>query len=168
MGWVYALRCVPTGELYVGSTHMDLQERHRRHQSALWFGNAPPSLQERYDEYGDVFEMIPLKSFPSDQLDQREREAILRLRPALNRNVPNVGVSPALARYRRDRGIAMDAPKYGPRRRCMVRGEMLTAPEIAERYDLPQVLVRGRMGNGEDGERIIRRRSTHTRRRGRV
>ena len=180
MGWVYAIECAPTKELYIGSTKLSPRFRYYNHKADLKTGRGPPLLQAAYNTYGwESLRLIPLKEFPDDELRSREYEAIAKVQPALNMNLltdPTVyararqsGVSKYLVHARAARGLtgeALVAQPYANKKRFEVRGEMLTVPEIAERYGLKVSTVYPRASSGLSGEDIIRvgRRPRRTRR----
>ena len=167
MPGVYYIKCVPTGDLYVGGTRSTFNIMFQRHRACLRAGTAPPLLQSAWDKHGpDAFEFVAIKEFPEREVFKREKEAIERLRPALNicftdrsrtHLASRIGITWQGLRYRQEKsGKPIDAPKYGPRQRANVRGEMLTVAEISIQYNLPVKLVQGRMNNKESGERMIR------------
>ena len=171
MGWVYAIECVPTGELYIGSTTMTPRFRFYNHKTDLKHGRGSPLLQAAYNAHGwESLRLVPMKEFPDDQVRERETEAIAKVKPALNMkelNDPSVyeqgraaGVSKALLHSRALRGLTgaeLISPPYANKKRYEVRGEMLTAPEIAAKYGLKETTVRARASGGQLGEEIIRK-----------
>lgn len=75
---IYALRCIPTGDCYVGST-TETKEREARHKTLLRHKKHHSRLlQEAWDQHGaDAFVFDTLEVLPADTvwLDRREREA---------------------------------------------------------------------------------------------
>jgi len=174
---VYVIRCTPTGELYVGRTKNAVEDRLAQHKAKLARGvHHAPKLQARYDTYGlDAFEFIILKRFPPKLVAFYEQDAIRKLKPALNAytartaKIMNLarasGVAPETIRLRMKRGLkgeALTEKGYGNKRRVKVRGELLYPYEIAEKYDLPLALVKGRFYAGLEGEALIRPRHART------
>ena len=170
MGWIYAIECIPTKEFYIGSTRLPIATRFRAHHTAFRRGRNSPALQAAYDEYGlDNLRFTQLREFPDTELARREGEAIDAVKPALNINtrapqVDQIGVKRSGARTttiqaRARRGLTGDAlyaPPYANKKRYEVRGEKLTANEIAEKYDLNLATVRARASSGYVGDEIIR------------
>ena len=79
---VYVIRCVPSGEVYIGSS-MDVQKRFAGHRSALGRGtHHNRRLQAAWDHYGeDSFEFEVLEAgLAEDALGDAEQSWILRLR----------------------------------------------------------------------------------------
>lgn len=174
---VYVIRCTPTGELYVGRTKNAIEARLAEHKTKLARGvHHAPKLQARYATYGlEAFEFIILKRFPPKLVAFYEQDAIRKLKPALNAynartaKIMNLarasGVAPNTIRLRMKRGLRGEAlvqKPYGAKRRVKVRGELLYPYEIAEKYDLPLALVKGRFYAGLVGEALIRPRHVRT------
>ena len=163
MGWIYSIECVPTKELYIGATRLPVEKRFIAHQTNMRNGRSSPALQDRYDKYGLMnLKFTPLKEFSDGDLADREREIIAAVRPALNHQLTPSAAQPREAsplkhphkltiRNRARRGLvgaALTASPYTNKRRYEVRGEMLTANEIAEKYNLNLNTVRSRCSSG--------------------
>ncbi len=75
---IYALRCVTTGEAYIGCTAGKLGKRAREHRCLLKAGkHGSKRLQQRWDEVGQSgFRMEVVESLPNDAdvIQKRERE----------------------------------------------------------------------------------------------
>lgn len=164
MAGVYMIICDYTGEYYIGGTTMEFSARFACHRSALKHGYGPPLLQVCWDRRGDHnFRFVPLVELPKEEVRERELEMIRELRPALNHRLPAhdsvtlatqlTGLTRNAIRWRIRNGKDATAAPY---KRAEVRGELLTAREIADRYGLPLKLVRERLYAGETGERMIR------------
>lgn len=140
---VYIIRCLPTGELYVGGTKIKFERRVVNHKSALRDGHHHVRLlQARWDEYGpDAFEFVFLKSFPVSEVHMREREAIRRLKPAFNLSQRPVGCP---------RGQShQDAARY------RIDGLDLTIGEMAAMTGLTIPTIRARINRGLTGQDLI-------------
>jgi hypothetical protein len=124
-------------------------------------------MQEAWVIYGeDAFEFIPLKEFPVEELDRREREAIDKLKPTFNtcfsqpllRHTQYMAYS--VMTYREKSGIPLTDPICRRKSaRYSIRGEDLLPAEISDKYNIPMSRVMDRIYRGERGERIIRSRS---------
>lgn len=144
---VYYIRCVPTGDMYVGGTKVTIRARLGQHKSCLKHGKSFPEMQKLWDEYGrHQFDFCALKAFPADQVKDREKEAIRRLQPSLNKYL-----DPAKRAPKKQRTGA-----YVDRRKVEVRGEVMTHKEIALKYSLALSVVSRRIYAGDVGEQIIR------------
>lgn len=163
MGWVYVIECVPTGEVYIGSTKNSVHKRFLAHQTNMRTRRSSPELQTRYDKHGLAsFRFTPLKEFPDEELADREREIIAAVNPTLNHQLtplakasresnPSKRPNKLTISNRARRGLvgaALTASPYANKKRYEVRGEMLTANEIADKYKLNLSTVRQRCSSG--------------------
>lgn len=175
MAGVYAIKCVPTGELYIGGTQTSFAKRFERHRDAFRRKRNCRLLQERYDEYGSgAFQFIPIKEFPAHEVGDREKEAIQRLQPALNivhTNKPikahvqleggsavrKYGLAASTVYTRMLAGQEVNLPRYAPelRKRKLheFRGEMRSLKEICVLTAQPYDTVY---------DRVVKRRHTDT------
>ena len=102
---IYMIRCRATGDFYIGGTRSPFERRFVVHRQMLRAGTAPPLLQEAFDQWGmSSLEFIPLKSMDPELVQEREAEAVARLRPALNKNQPAMVDAKTIAR---DAGISL-------------------------------------------------------------
>lgn len=81
----YAIECIPTGEMYVGSSK-DIGPRWNRHRYKLRRGvHHSVKLQEAWDKYGEAaFTVRILLECPLENLLEVEQQHIDKLSPALN------------------------------------------------------------------------------------
>jgi len=154
--------CRHTGEYYIGGTKTSFERRFTSHRASLRGGYAVPELQRCWNNsHPDWFDFIPLFECPPNEVRAREREAIAKLNPPLNRcrSDPTIvaaevaGVHRATARSRIQRGADPEAPVY---KRADVDGESLTLREVSERYGVPLALVRARYARGVRGRALVR------------
>ena len=125
MAGIYLIKCTPTGELYVGGTKSPFERRFVVHRQMLRAGTAPPLLQVAHDAHGmEALEFIPLKEFPPEQVAERERQAVERLNPALNINMP-AGIDTKVIAA--EAGISLSA--VYSRMKMGLTGEALTKPK---------------------------------------
>jgi group I intron endonuclease len=81
---VYIIKSLATGDAYVGGSRM-LRARQSNHWSALRRGYGNKRLQEIFDKHGEknlVFEVLCECS--KEELQDRENEYILKLKPSCN------------------------------------------------------------------------------------
>lgn len=138
---VYLITCLPTGEMYVGATIWNVNARLAAHRGALRAGKSGCTrLQAAYNKHGpDAFEYRLLNYFPPEEVYAREREAVRKLRPALNSRLV---------------GTCHEAKSTN--HVYEVRGEHLTVNRIAEKYGLKPATVYQRAHRGVRDEALIR------------
>jgi predicted transcriptional regulator len=153
---VYRITCTVNGKCYIGSTGRSFSGRWKSHQNLLRRKlHHSIKLQRAWDKYGeDSFEFaIVLKCNPEDAI-QNEQACIDTVKPEYN--VRSVAANGSLgckhseeARLGKSRRMKYGDDKY------LVRDELLTILEIAEKYNiLPGTLVT-RVRRGELGEELI-------------
>lgn len=169
---VYAIRCIPTGELYIGGTQVPFRCRFMRHQSALRTKRSGcKRLQERYDQYGeDAFEYLPLKAFLWYQVKEKEADAIAKLQPALNiydnreaQLARDTGLKRETIRQRIKSGWSEDELTLPPHGRALhgeVNGEMLPARKIADMTGLSIEVIRARIKRGRKDAALLAAKNT--------
>jgi hypothetical protein len=160
---VYAIRCLPTNQLYIGGTRLTFEQRFQMHRSQLNTNRATsPLLQEAWNKYGqDAFEFIPLKAFPKNEIAEREREAIMKVKPALNFPVglDVDGREKTRLRHRQSiglTGVALYAPPHANTEKFEVDGEWLTRSELAERAGVSYPSIILRLKKGLTGRALIK------------
>lgn len=166
MAGVYAIRCIPTDELYIGGTRMSFEIRFGMHRRRLRTNTgSTPRLQAAWNKYGEQsFEFIPLKAFPKEEVHAREREAIMKVRPTLNWPSDLLGwsdqqISPQLLRYRKNIGLtgaALYAPPRMNTETFEVDGEWLTRSELAERAGIGHAAMCERIKRGLSGKALVK------------
>lgn len=101
---VYAIRHIPTGKIYVGST-ANISIRLIQHLTSLWRGDHPvDSMQIDFDKYGDGYEVYLLDSIAG--MGERYKEYLWM--DALNSRDPESGYNV------KDRGRLADLSKKKP------------------------------------------------------
>lgn len=176
MAWVYAIECVPTGELYIGSTNTTPNARFGQHRHALKSRKtcASPLLQAAYDKHGmGALRFIPLKEFPEAEVREREAEAIRKVQPALNmvkyatrtrslkqlkRIARETGLPPSTVRARDAYGWTdeeMGCAPHANKIKYLVDGEELSAPDLAAKYGVKEMTIRNRAHSGFTGDALV-------------
>lgn len=138
---VYMLRCRANGFYYIGGTTYPFADRFDRHRTMLRRGKGPRLLQACYDLYSEEsFDFIPLQTFPPEEVADREREAIERLKPDLN----IYGV-----RVARPRRLALPSAKI------TFRGETILLQELAAKSGIGAATIRARYARGLTDEALV-------------
>jgi len=152
---VYRIVCKPTGKLYVGSTHRHFGNRFRQHKYHLRRGDHhSPKLQAVWDKYGEAAFLFEPMIICSDNILEREQWALDHLEPELN-IVPVAGSS--VGHKLTDEQI--ENLKRRPQsiaKRYMVKGEMLSVPEMSEKYGVKVVTIRARLREGVTGDDLVK------------
>ena len=156
---VYTITCLPTGTQYVGSTVRSLRRRWEAHRCALRkqrYGTT--RMQRAWNKHGEAaFEFKPLLICrPEDALFYEQR-AIDVLKPKFNSRpvaATNRGIVwPKSLNKQKSEKLA---------RKHLVRGELLTARALGEKYGLTQKAIEGRFWRGYSGEELVAPRNSHS------
>lgn len=156
---VYGICLKDTTKLYVGSTGRSFKERWKDHLRVLRKGtHHSRHFQNAWNKYGeDAFEFVIFCRCPPEEVRYYEQIYIDALYPEFNRS-PLAGSVKGIKRdeeaivkmtsFQRSR-----APKY------LVRGEMLCAAEMAEKYNISINTIYARIYKGVIGDDLVKKRA---------
>lgn len=154
---VYALTCTSTGEQYIGST-IALGQRKRQHAHALRAGiHKSTRLQQAWERFGArAFKFRVLLVCRPEDRHMYEQLVLDAYRPAFNRS-PTATSSRGVAYSDETKERLKQRPQSSARRH-LVDGQLLTVPELAEKYGVTPALIYSRLRAGVTGVALVERR----------
>ena len=163
MPGIYMIRCIATGEIYIGATKSKFERRFANHKTALKCGRGGRELQKRYDAHGpESFEYVALQEFDVSELFDREQEAIAKLQPRMNKNViardvydamQETGLTREAIEYRKAKGQDL---VYGSATHAEYKGKMMRLAEISDATGLDVGTLNARYKRGDRGAALVR------------
>jgi group I intron endonuclease len=144
MTGVYEIVCLPTNKRYIGSTTTSFKIRFAHHLHQLRNGKHHSRyLQRAWNKYGhSAFKFTPIIFCEKDKVLFYEQMLMDKFKPEFNLS-PTAGNNVGVAREI-NTGVKHE-----------VRGELLTARQIAEKYGFNQGTIQFRIGKGFQNEDLI-------------
>lgn len=152
---VYTLTIRATGQQYVGGSK-NVDHRFRQHQHRLRHDfHRSVWLQAAYDMGGmEAIEFKRLLTCRPEDVTFYEQRAIDELKPELNA-APRAGSNVGIKMTDEQRERLKLRPQSQPKMLFDVKGETLSAPELAKKYGLGIGTVRKRLERGVTGDALV-------------